>query len=87
MESGTYYWFEGVWGSSANDVFAVGGHDMIFHFNGTGWSSMKQVDSASPNGVWGSSANDVFVVGTLGIILHYDGNPKATWSRMDNYSP
>jgi len=30
-----------VWGSSASDVFAVGGSD-ILHYDGTGWSEMRR---------------------------------------------
>lgn len=76
--------FTAVWGSSANDVFAVGGGDM-FHYNGSVWSAMD-ADTLYGFwfGVWGSSGNDVFAAGRdgdgNGAILHYDG---AAWFRMD----
>jgi len=83
------------WGSSATDVFAVGGdegcwdpsaayscysHGLILHYEGTSWETMPAPDeTASLAGVWGSSANDVFAVGSAGTILHYDG---ATWTKI-----
>ena len=78
-------------GSSATDVFAVGGNT-IYHYDGTEWS-------ATPAGqytfysVWGSSAHDVFAVGSTGrictmgcyylpVIYHYNGT---SWSPMTPY--
>ena len=34
MESGTTAWFHGIWGSSHNDIFAVGSGGAILHYNG-----------------------------------------------------
>jgi hypothetical protein len=84
----------GSWGSSATDVFAVGGYEFCFdssaascfsypiilHYTETGWAVMPPPeDTESLVGVWGSTANDVFAVGKAGTILHYDG---ATWTKM-----
>ena len=81
MESGTTNHLNGVWGSSATDVFAVGSYGTILHYDGSSWSPMS---SGTPNqlrGVWGSSATDVFAVGFSGEILHYDGS---FWSAMSS---
>lgn len=83
--------FQGIWGTSATNVYAVGGDlstnaAKIFHYNGTAWS---EVLSASDSGrfytVWGSSENDIYAVGgyTEGmlqksVIYHYDGT---CWSE------
>jgi hypothetical protein len=71
-----------VWGSSGNDVFAVGSRGTIVHYDGTAWSPMNSGSDAELLGVWGSSSSDVFAVGysaTGGTILHYNGT---TWSTM-----
>ena len=77
----------GVWGSSANDVFAVGGDEgIILHYNGTAWTEMASPASDGLYEVWGSSTNDVFAVGVsistravYYIIYHYDGT---AWTEM-----
>lgn len=87
--------FQSVWGSSATDVFAVGGafdgefdRSLIFHFDGTSWQRMPQPSPVAPSlfDVWGSSAENVYAVGqdeeadpANGVILQYDG---AVWSPV-----
>lgn len=66
----------GIWGSSTNDVFAigasrVGASDAILHFDGSTWTPQVGSDSADVRSVWGTSAHNVFAVGAS--ILHYDG--------------
>jgi len=57
-----------VWGSSADDVWAVGVD--ILHWRGSSWVKVPE-----PNGfrlctdIWGSSGNDVWQVGELYIGL------------------
>ena len=72
-----------LWGSSANDVFAVGTAGTIIHFNGTSWNQMSFDTDQYIYDVWGSSANDVFAVGMNETILHYDGS---TWTQMASVS-
>ena len=75
-----------IWGSAANDVFAVGDGGAILHYDGAAWSAMTSGTDNALFGLWGSSANDVIAVGALGTALHYDG---AAWSFMahDLYPP
>jgi len=61
----------GVWGSSGNDVFAVGSDGNILHYDGSSWTPMTSGTANALDGVWGSSGNDVFAVGSGGNILHY----------------
>ena len=68
-----------VWGSSAEDVFAVGPQGTIIHYDGTSWSIQDSGTTEDLNAVWGSASNDVFAAGGNGIILHYNG---ATWAGM-----
>lgn len=84
--------FYGLWGASANDIFAVGGHEfehsyrtLIAHYNGSGWTQMTSPeDRVDLLDVWGTSGQDVYAVGikgrpSVGVILHYDGS---AWSKV-----
>ncbi|MFH0801224.1 MAG: IPT/TIG domain-containing protein [bacterium] len=100
LHSGTYWpkvltrndcFFQGVWGSSSNDVYAVGAYyqfygsqsvtsySKIFHYDGTAWSEMSLPNVGFLSGVWGSGANNVFAVGNGGAILRYNGS---TWNQV-----
>ena len=50
MTSGTTADLSGVWGSSGEDVFAVGAFGTILHYDGTAWSLM---DSGTTEGLYG----------------------------------
>ncbi|NJO15313.1 MAG: choice-of-anchor D domain-containing protein [Thioploca sp.] len=77
--------FNAVWGSAANDVFAVGREGLIFHYDGSQW---REMDTGMINSevfyhlrdIWGTSSTDVFAVG-YDTILHYDGNQ---WTAMNS---
>ena len=89
MHGGTGHDLHGVWGSSHNDVFALGDLGTILHYDGTKWTTiMKSGTKNFLYGVWGNSHNDVFAVGgkvsdsqCYGVILHYDGS---SWSTMSS---
>lgn len=81
----------GVWGSSPNNLFAVGGDSadadttgVIWRFDGTTWTTMDTTN-VNPDGipllfkVWGRSDNEVYAVGTRGTILRFDGT---SWSQL-----
>ena len=61
----------GLWGSSANDVWAVGQFGLIEHWDGSGWSTVPSGKSENLKAVWGSSANDVWAVGD--VVFHWSG--------------
>lgn len=72
----------GVWGSSPDDVFIVGGDEVqgeIHHWDGSTWTEMEL--PATPLIVWsyGFGPDDVYAVGLDGSALHYDG---ATWTPL-----
>jgi len=85
VAAGTIVWssipmdtLRGVWGTSASDVWAVGYHGALKHFNGTSWTNFTSGTTEPLIGVWGTSPSNVWIVGGLnGTILHYDG---ASWS-------
>src|SRR5262249_41171115 len=69
----------GVWGSSSQDVWAVGldeGSGFFRHWDGSSWD-YNWYGLGGFWGVWGSDPNDVWVVGTgdrgLGSVFRYDG--------------
>ena len=76
-----------IWGSSKNDVFAVGSDWeaynswVILHYDRSNWSIMASGITYGLFDVWGSNENDVFAVGRGGTILHYDGT---SWSPMES---
>jgi len=72
----------GIWGTSEDDLWAVGGNvnggAFAWRYDGTAWTEAEGfppvlVRSASLFKVWGSATDDVWLVGTGGTILHYDG--------------
>jgi hypothetical protein len=69
--------FQGVWGSSESDVWAVGDMGTILHFDGTTWTLVPSGVTDNLTGVMGSGPNDVFATGDQGNLLHWDGK---TWS-------
>ncbi len=69
----------GVWGSAANDVWAVGDGGTVLRWQGKAWSS--RFTSGTSNALfslWGSSSNNVWSVGAGGTIIHWDGR---VWSE------
>ena len=56
---------EDIWGTADDDVFVVGNHGSVFHFDGTSWSSAGTAGTKLL-AIWGNGA-DVFVAGADGI--------------------
>lgn len=73
QQSGTEKWLKGVWGSSENDVFAVGNDGTILSYDGFTWSEMEPVTTANLRGIWGNAHDYIYTVGDRGTILNYDG--------------
>jgi len=84
----------GVWGTSRDDLFAVGmeavtvgneasWHGVIVHWDGASWSKTTSDIRGSFRALGGSGPNDVFAVGdeenTRPAVQHWNGN---TWSRI-----
>lgn len=66
----------GLWGSSGNNVYAVGTTGTVLHWTGGEWGTVEDPDIGTGNlyGVWGSSATDIWVVGDFSTVLHSDGS-------------
>ena len=59
----------GLWGSGANDLFAVGTGGTILHYDGTAWSEMTSGTDLTLEAVWGTVSGEVHAVGEYGVIL------------------
>jgi hypothetical protein len=62
-----------VWGSAANQVFAVGNAGVILHFDGNTWQSMDSSTTQTLYAVWGTASDAVDATGHGGHMLHFDG--------------
>jgi hypothetical protein len=62
----------GVWGTRADNLYAVSASGEILHFDGSEWQILELLPG-SLNAVWGYGEEFVAVVGELGLIAHFDG--------------
>ena len=73
------------WGTSGNEVYAVGENGTILRYDGAAWSPLASGSTGLYlYGVWSASHKDVYAVGDdygihTGMILHYDGS---AWSTL-----
>ncbi|WP_146646573.1 hypothetical protein [Labilithrix luteola] len=70
-----------IWGTSKDDVWAVGSAGTVIHFDGTQWTSTPVDTTRTLFSVGGSGPNDVWIVGTYGTVYHgpgFDGG-TANW--------
>jgi hypothetical protein len=68
-----------VWGLTSDNVYAVGTHGAIVHWDGTRWRRQHSGTGESFSVVHGNGTGDIYVGGTNGMLLHYDG---IAWTRM-----
>jgi hypothetical protein len=72
--SGTTADLVSVWGTSKNNVFAVGAKGTILHSSGNGlWVGQPSNVSVPLSGIGGASANSIYTVGAGGTILFNNG--------------
>ncbi|WP_437931559.1 hypothetical protein WMF37_20630 [Sorangium sp. So ce291] len=71
QETGTLSDLLSVWGTSNDDIFAVGDDGTIVHHDGQRWQTMESPTSEMLDAVWGSGPDNVFAVGYNGTILRY----------------
>jgi hypothetical protein len=82
----------GVWGTAADDLWAVGGDvndlsfgGVIWHYDGADWTSVD-LSAVNPEGlpplykVWGRGASEIFVVGSRCTALRFDGHD---WTKLN----
>ena len=66
-----------IWGSDANNVWAVGDRGAIVKWNGTAWAAQASGSASPLLGIWGSDTNNVWAVGAGGTILKWNGTAWA----------
>jgi hypothetical protein len=91
------YGINGLWGTAANDVWAVGGvatapntvgNAMFLHWDGQAWKVVGDVSSPDAqnhpvDSAWGAASNNIWAVGYHSL-WHYDGG---SWKLVDDPSP
>lgn len=78
MDSGVDSALYGVWGSRADNVFAVGDEGMVVHWNGAEWRVLDvppAVASLELVDVWGVDDNVVFMVSDGPTLVRYEHDP------------
>lgn len=88
VRSNTCQALSGVWGSSPDDVWAVGAGGTLLHWDGKEWTPFSSPTDRDLYGISGSGPDNVIAVGgrpgdALPTILHWDG---ATW-KPARWSP
>lgn len=71
-------WEVDLWGSSKDDMYAVGQRGMILHYDGSAWKTVSSGITEDVRAVWGVSENDIFIA-LKNSILSYDGD---SWSEL-----
>lgn len=62
-----------VWGTSKNDVWAVGSGGALIHFDGSAWKDESLDTTRTLFSIGGSGPDDAWIVGTYGTVLHRTG--------------
>lgn len=68
------------WAASATDVWLVGDHGSLLHFDGARFVAHALPDAPALTSVHGTGANDVWAVGDRGLVFHFDGT---AWRSED----
>ena len=62
-----------VWGSTGENVYAVGQGGVILHYDGRAWEPAVSPTSVSLYAIWGSGADRIFAVGNDATVIWYNG--------------
>lgn len=76
--------YDGIWGTSATNVYAAGSAGLIYHYDGSSWKEMGSLAPAQLKGIFGFSSSDIYVVGDAGAMFHFDGSNWADLSTGTN---
>jgi hypothetical protein len=91
LPSGTDKTLYAVWGTAADNVYAVGDQSTIVHYDGAKWTAEQgPPGTAVLEGVSGSGQHDLWIVGANGTALHGAGagvwTPSVTGSASELYA-
>jgi hypothetical protein len=81
MNSRTVETLRGLWGTSAENIYAVGDYGTILRYDGSAWSPESSGTTLRLFSIWGSSKDSIYTVGDAGLVLHYVDN------STDNTTP
>ena len=62
-----------LWGLAPDDVWAVGDHGLVVHFDGRAWRKVPSGTTADLVGMAGRERNEAWIVGKNGTLLHLTG--------------
>ncbi len=64
-----------IWGLSGHDLWAVGDHGTVLHWDGAAWKDLRvdRYTTEDLSGVWASSSTDIWIVGKNSTLLRGDG--------------
>ncbi|AKU94962.1 Type IV fimbrial biogenesis protein PilY1 [Labilithrix luteola] len=71
-----------VWGSSAQDVWAVGSGGTVIHWDGAAWTRVPIPWKDTLRSVGGSGVSDVWIVSSLNVVLHSSGFGTAAGFKL-----
>jgi photosystem II stability/assembly factor-like uncharacterized protein len=69
----------GLWGTSGDNVYAVGDNGTILHWDGTSWSAVPSNTGEVLRKIWGASNTNIYAVGNNRTIVYYNGNTWTPW--------
>jgi hypothetical protein len=73
-----------LWGTGADDVWAVGDSGLVMHWDGGQWSRWSERLAGNFHAVWGRARDDVWINGCANHFYHWNGT---TLSRAPNPVP
>jgi formylglycine-generating enzyme required for sulfatase activity len=84
--------YYGIWGSSGNNMYAVGYdaglNGVMLRYDGSSWANTAEYPSGTLNVIWGSSAKDAFAFAHNdsgnGSFFHYEGTEWTSLIRADD---
>jgi len=79
---------DGVWVHDRNDIYAVGHHGTIIHYDGKEWTRQEpnlSGPAVNLHDIWGNAGGtELWAVGADGTILHYQGGSWSEESKIVN---
>ena len=76
-DTGVEFDLNGLWGSSSDNIYAVGDENTILHYDGEAWNRLTIEDdngSQAFTAVWGRDPANIFVIGQSSEIIHCKWN-------------
>ncbi len=88
MQSQTTKNLVSLWGSDSSDIYAVGEHGALVHFDGSTWKK-EEISISDPDllSIWGAGKDNIYIMAKDNEIYHFDGKQwkyeRASFDDMD----